>query len=199
MRKNTFLMNTSSEFTGQIARHHIVRVGVLGQVGRFTSVDAIAYRRGMRVVCRTSRGLEVGEILAPDNGEDAARQSDGSILRGVTLQDELLITRLEKNRREAFAACQTEISRLGYEATLLEVEQLFDGRSIYFYFLGQVPEELSAWTQQLAETYDAAAGVNRFAETLENGCGPGCGTEEKAGGCGDSCSSCSIAAACKSK
>jgi len=192
-------MNDSSKNNGQIGRHHIARVGVLGQVGRFTSVDAIAYRRGMRVVCRTSRGLEVGEVLAADSGDDSARQSDGSILRGVTLQDELLIARLEKNRREAFAACQSEIDRLGYQATLLEVEQLFDGRAIYFYFLGEVPSELSAWTQQLAETYDAAAGINRFAETLEHGCGPGCGTEEKAGGCGDSCASCSIATACKTK
>src|SRR4051794_28895219 len=46
-------------------RHHLVRVGVLGHVGRFTSVDATRFPRGARVVVRTSRGLELGEILAP--------------------------------------------------------------------------------------------------------------------------------------
>ena len=45
--------------------HHLVRVGALGHVGRFTAVDAVRYPRDTRVVVRTGRGLEVGEILAP--------------------------------------------------------------------------------------------------------------------------------------
>lgn len=179
-----------------LGRHHFVRIGVLGHVGRFTSVDAIAYARGMRVVCRTSRGLEVGEILSPAE-ESPEHDSDGSILRGITVEDDLLLARLQRNRQEAFAACEAELAELGIQIPLLEVEQLFDGGSLYFYFLGEVPSEVAEVTQRLAETYNAAAGISQFSDLLETGCGPGCGTEEKAGGCGTSCGSCAVAGACK--
>ncbi|MEW4453852.1 PSP1 C-terminal domain-containing protein [Bremerella sp. JC817] len=179
-----------------VGRHHFVRISVLGHVGRFTSVDAVTYGRGMRVICRTSRGLEVGEILSPAS-EAESHDSDGSILRGVTVEDDLLIARLERNRQEAFAACQQELASRGIQVPLLEVEQLFDGSSLYFYFLGDVPAEVADLTSQLAETYNAAAGISQFSDLLETGCGPGCGTAEKAGGCGGACTSCAIAGACK--
>jgi len=191
-------MNKPHLENGLLARHHFVRIGVLGNVGRFTSVDAISYQRGMRVVCRTGRGLEVGEILGPVPPDDQI-DFDGSILRGMTVEDELLVARLEKNRQQAFEACEAELRQLGLVLPLLEVEQLFDGQSIYFYFLGETPPEVEAMTQRLAETYSATAGVSQFANLLETGCGPGCGTDEKAGGgCAGSCASCSVASACKS-
>ncbi len=179
-----------------IGRHHFVRISVLGHVGRFTSVDAIAYSRGMRVICRTSRGLEVGEVLGPASDAESA-DSDGSIVRGITVEDDLLLARLERNRQEAFAACEKELAILGVAIPLIEVEQLFDGSSLYFYFLGDVPSEVTDMTSRLAETYNAVAGISQFSDLLESGCGPGCGTSEKAGGCGESCASCAIAGACK--
>ena len=191
------------------SRQHLVQVGILGQIGRFTSVDAVSYRRGMQVICRTSRGLEIGQVLSPvsqlNNGQPREGQprtgeSDGSILRGVTVEDQLLISRLEKNKQEAFAACQKELATRQLEATLIETEQLFDGQSIYFYFLGHVSPEVEQVTQELAKTYDSVAGISRFSDVLATGCGPDCGTEVGngvEGGCGDSCISCSISSACK--
>ena len=46
-----------------MALHHLVRVGALGHVGRFTAVDAVRYPRDSRVVVRTGRGLELGEVF----------------------------------------------------------------------------------------------------------------------------------------
>ncbi len=54
-----------------MSRHHFVRVGALGNVGRFTSVDAVAYPRASRVIVRTSRGLETGEVLGPADERSA--------------------------------------------------------------------------------------------------------------------------------
>ena len=88
-------------------RHHLVRVGALGHVGRFTAVDAVRYSRGMRVIVRTSRGLEIGEVLGPIDEAPARGESDGSILRGMTVEDQLLEARLDKNRHQAFEACAT--------------------------------------------------------------------------------------------
>ncbi|MGY8768409.1 MAG: PSP1 C-terminal domain-containing protein [Pirellulales bacterium] len=177
------------------SRQHLVQVGLLGQIGRFTSVDAVNYRRGMQVICRTSRGTEIGNVLSPVN-QSREGESDRSILRGVTVEDHLLISRLDKNKQEAFAACQTELVNRKLEATLIETEQLFDGQSIYFYFLGEVSAEVEQVTQELAKTYDSVAGISQFSDILATGCGPDCGTEDGSG-CGDSCISCSISSACK--
>lgn len=171
---------------------HFVRIGVLGSVGRFAAADARQYPRGTRVICRTPRGLEVGEVLAAA-GDGAA--CDGSLLRPMTVEDDLLVSRLERNRQEAFAACASRLVDKGLDAVLVDVEHLFDGQSLYFYFLGEEDPSLASLTAELAETYEAKAQLQRFAETLTAGCGPGCGTEEAAG-CGSSCASCAVAGAC---
>jgi cell fate regulator YaaT (PSP1 superfamily) len=166
----------------------------MGHVGRFASLDAVRYERGARVILRTSRGLEAGEVLSL--GEDVQRsQTDGAILRGMTVEDELLESRLSKHKHQAFAACSARIAELGLAVTLIDVEHLFDGRSLYFYFLGDPPPELETVLAELAEVYDANVQFRRFSDTLTAGCGPGCGTEA-AGGCGTSCGSCAIAGAC---
>ena len=42
---------------------HLVKTGLMGLVGRFRSVDHRNYPRDLRVICRTERGLEYGEII----------------------------------------------------------------------------------------------------------------------------------------
>ena len=181
-------------------RHHLVRVGALGHVGRFTAVDATSYPRAARVVVRTARGLEIGEILSTAHDAPPRGQSDGSILRGMTVEDDLLQARLEKNRQEAFSACSERIRRSGIPATLVDVEHLFDGRSLFFYFLGQTPPEMEAMADELAEVYDTAAQFRRFADTVTDGCGPGCGTAEATGGgCGSCGTGCAVAGACSTR
>jgi PSP1-like protein len=174
---------------------HFVRVGVLGSVGRFAAASRERYRRGARVVCRTARGLEVGHVLAPVDAT-AAQACDGTLLRRVSVQDELLIARLEKNRGAALAACSERLLQLGSPAVLLDVEHLFDGQSLCFYFLGDGGPELDNVTAALAEAYEAKAQVQKFADTLVAGCGPDCGTENAAGCGSGGCSTCAAVAAC---
>ncbi len=179
-----------------MSRHHFVRVGVLGHVGRFTAVDATSYPRTARVVVRTSRGLEAGEVLASCDDEIPRGLADGSILRGMTVEDHLMSARLEKNRQEAFLACEARLRELGLDCTLMEVEHLFDGRSLFFYFLGEVTPPVEAATAELAEAYDAAVQFRKFADTVVAGCGPGCGTEAAAGqGCVTCATGCAISGA----
>lgn len=176
---------------------HIVRVGALGQVLSLVSPDCVCYPRGTRVVVRTRRGLEVGEVLSPPGARpDAAHRAphgtnqpaaDGEILRRMTVEDELLAQRLTQNRLAAHQACQERLESLGLPAVLLDTEFLFDGQTLIFYFLGEVPAELEAVLQDLAEAYDSRAGVRAFAQTLLAGCGPDCGSKQ---GCSDACGVC---------
>ena len=189
---------------------HWVRTGLFGQVGRYSSAAGEVVARGRRVICRTTRGLEIGTVLGPAelpastavatdvNSTDAAWYRDGELLRRMTPEDELLWARLESNRSEAFQACVELLEQRGLAATLVDVEPLFDGSSLIFYFLGEVTAEIDQLTRELADAYDSRVQFRQFADVLERGCGPDCGTE-KATGCGTDggCASCSIAAACR--
>jgi cell fate regulator YaaT (PSP1 superfamily) len=180
-----------------MSRHHFVRVGALGHVGRFAAVDAVRYPRLARVIVRTSRGLEIGEVLGPSDAPMERGASDGAILRGMTVEDELVDVRLSKNKDRALRACQQRLDDLGLRATLLDVEHLFDGRSLFFYFLGEVTTEVEAVTQQLAEAYDSVAQFRNFSEAVTVGCGPGCGTQDAEGsGCTSCATQCVIGQAC---
>lgn len=173
----------------------------MGQVGRFAAVDVVRYPRHSRVVVRTRRGLEIGQVLTPpDDGDDSRAFADGDILRGMTVEDELLNARLEKHRHDAYEACARLLNTERIPAVLVDVEHLFDGQGLFFYFLGEVPPELEACTARLAEAYETQVQFRKFTDTLIEGCGPGCGTEDAKGqgGC-ESCSSCAIAGACGPK
>lgn len=184
----------------RMGRHHLVRVGALGRVGRFTSVDSLLFPRHARVVLRTSRGLELGEVLASPESETDAALGDGSILRGVTAADLLLETRLEKNRHAAFDACSARLVEMNLPVTLMEVEPLFDGRTLMFYFLGEVSPELEELTAELAEVYEAKVQFRKFAAALTEGCGPDCGASDHAGGGCSSCATgCAVASACATR
>jgi len=180
---------------------HFVRVGTFGHVGRFLAVGGERFVRGARVVCRTSRGLEVGEVLSPV--EDATlAAADGSLLRRVTVEDDLLLARLARNKDEAYHACVTKLAERGIPASLVDVEHLFDGQSLFFYFLGETTPEIDAVTAELADVYETKVQFRKFTETLTAGCGPGCGTPEAEGqgcGTGGSCSTCSVLSACTTK
>ena len=180
---------------------HFVRFGIPGYVGCFASADAERLGRGTRVILRTSRGLEVGEVLSPvdEPALDRAR-ADGALLRRVTIEDDLLLARIEKHRDDAFQACARLLAERGLAATLVDVEHLFDGQSLFFYFLGETPREIETVTQDLADAYDAQVEFRRFTETLAEGCGPGCGTEDAENGCGHGgCATCVVASACSTR
>ena len=66
-------------------------------MGCFASQDGVRYPRGARVICRTQRGLEHGQVLASQ--VSGSTQVDGELLRAVTVQDELLLERIERRPR----------------------------------------------------------------------------------------------------
>ena len=175
---------------------YFIRFGVSGHVGRFVSEIPHPLRRGERVVARTSRGLELAEVLSrieddADEADPSGDSVDGVILRPVLETDELLQVRLARYRDRAFDACRAWLEQNDVPGTLVDVEHLLDGESLYFHFLGDPPELDFAASEELAALYEKKIHFRRFAETLQQGCGPGCGTESAANGCATGgCSTC---------
>ncbi len=176
---------------------HLVRVGLLGNVGRFRSLDGVSYGRGTRVLCRTLRGLEVGEVLSHSSRWTVPGEPDGSLIRALTVEDELAYARLYKNRDAAYQACNELLAARRVSTVLVEVEPLFDGSALYFYFLGSISTEVQTLVDELAVTYESKVRFAEFVAAVEQGCGPDCGTENAAG-CGSSCASCAVANVCRS-
>ncbi|QDU87670.1 hypothetical protein Pla175_10360 [Pirellulimonas nuda] len=178
--------------------NYLVRYGVLGDVGRFRSPERRVFARADRVVLRTARGLETGLVLAEEG--ESGPGTDGTVLRRMGVEDDLLASRIERRRERAYQACADLLAQHGSSAVLMEVEHLFDGQTLLFYFLGEVSHEVERLTAQLAEAYEAKAQFRKFTETLTQGCGPGCGTAEAMGqgGCA-SCSGCAVSGACGTK
>ena len=185
---------------------YLVQIGLFGEIMRFRSVGPAIYQRDAEVVCRTTRGLEIGRIVSkadlpfsnrpgsedlPADPAEPAHDFQGTVLRTVTRDDRMIMDRIKKFKDRAFAACQELLVKRNVKATLLDVEHLFDGTSLYFYFWGETPNEVHALTTELSEIYDAKVKFRQFADRLANGCGPGCGTT--ASKCSTSgCSSCAV-------
>lgn len=170
----------------------LVRFGVMGQVRPFRG-EGVAFSRGSEVVIRTGRGLEWGTVLtAPAASESAA---DGTILRPLSSNDRLLIERIEKNKLQAINACEQKLRTSSTEATLVDLELLFDGQTLIFYFLGQIDKTIERITAELAEVFETKVQFRRFTTTVLEGCGPDCGTASSNGTC-TNCTSCAIASAC---
>jgi len=200
-----------------------VRIGSWGEIARCRVGSGGPYRRGMRVICRTARGLEVGQVTAeaPDNnpldsGGDGVTASSSTatltatelaemptILRATTPEDELLIARLERHRRDAMEECRHCLAAAGSSAVLLEVDQVFDAGTLIFYFLTDPAPSDQQIVQQLAERYESKVRSGHFAKLLAKGCGPSCGTKDcgsdagSSSGCSGTCAVCVVAAARK--
>ncbi len=167
---------------------HLVQIGLLGKIGKFAAADHHAYPRDSEVVCRTARGLEIGRVICPVERTDSQHEQDGEVLRRTGREDRAIIERLDRFRDRAFLACSRLLEERNLSATLVDVEHLFDGQSIWFYFLGDVSPEVESLTEELAEVYESKVKFRKFAETLAKGCGPECGTGTS---CGD-CSGCAL-------
>lgn len=175
--------------------HFLVRTGAWGEIGQFRTADGVCYQRRQRVICKTPRGLEIGEVVAETG---VGIEVTGKILRPMGEEDRMLQMRLEKYKVRAVEDCRRQIAEAGLKATLLEVEQLFDGRTLVFHFLGDATPELEAITDELADAYERNVRSRHFAKLLAEGCGPNCGTAD-ADGCSGGCAVCVVASACSAQ
>jgi len=119
---------------------YVVRHGVMRSLGVFTTSRGEAFGRGIRVIARTSRGLESGEILCEADDQAVANLTDpsqGQILRAMSTQDEIELRHMHDQERQEFESCQRHIEKLGLEMDLVDAEHIFGGERIVFFYLAE--------------------------------------------------------------
>jgi cell fate regulator YaaT (PSP1 superfamily) len=109
-------------------------------LGLFTTRGSETFLRGEQVVARTTRGLELGEVLceATDDAlQHLTNPGTGQILRAATSDDVNEAAHLATRQREEFAICQRHIRALHLQMELVDLEHLFGGDRIVVYYLAE--------------------------------------------------------------
>lgn len=122
-------------------------------LGVFGGSRGDEFSRGDRVVARTDRGLEAGDVLSDAADEAVAQIADprrGQILRRMTDDDENELDRILALAPEKFAVCERLIAELGLEMRLVEVEQIFGGERVVVYYISEIRVDFRDLVKQLA-------------------------------------------------
>jgi cell fate regulator YaaT (PSP1 superfamily) len=135
---------------------YIVRYGAMRSLGVFSVRGKDELSRGAKVIARTSRGLEAGEVLC-EATEDAIEQirnpDNGQILRQMTAQDQNELEHIELQSRDEFKTCEGYVQKLGLDMELVDIEHVFGGERIVVYYLAEERVDFRELVKQLASEF----------------------------------------------
>jgi cell fate regulator YaaT (PSP1 superfamily) len=135
---------------------YVVRYGSTRSLGVFSPRGQDRYLRGERVVARTQRGLEAGDVLCEASDDQAARLSGapgGQILRPMSAEDSNELSHIHGKERAEFEVCVRHVQRLGLKMTLLDVEHLFGGERVVVYYLADERIDFRELVKALASEF----------------------------------------------
>ncbi|MCC6507523.1 MAG: signal peptidase [Pirellulaceae bacterium] len=114
------------------------------------------YSRNMRVIARTARGLEVGDVLCVADDNAIAQLVDppgGSIQRELTVDDARELAHLVAKADEESDVCLNVIRELGLEMDLVEIERIFGGERMVIYYLAEGRVDFRELVRRLAHEF----------------------------------------------
>src|SRR5262245_978140 len=123
--------------TTPLARY-IARHGSMRHLGEFEAAPMTVYARNQQVILRTPRGLEAGDILCastPQAVQMIVEPTGGQIIRALTDADRTRLDQLRAGLKREFELAAGHIASLRLQMQLVDVEHLFGGERIVFYFL----------------------------------------------------------------
>lgn len=139
-----------------MAFHYIVRHGTMRFLGDFEADENAVYHRGEHVIVHTDRGLEVGEVLCDVTPEAIAYISEptkGRLLRVMSDEDRTAASASRDKEVAAFQKCQEFIRQRSMQMDLIDVESLFGGERIVFFFLAENRVDFRELVKDLAREY----------------------------------------------
>ena len=139
-----------------MANRLIVRHGVMRFVGEFEPAEGVSFDRGAQVVVRTERGQEVGEVLceaSPQALQWLTEPTHGQILRPLSFEDLQALDGLREKEQREFEACLKFIEQRQLQMALVDVEHLFGGERLVFYFLSEKRVDFRELVKDLAREF----------------------------------------------
>jgi len=151
----------------------VIRYGLMGHIGQFRHNLQPPPARGINVVVRTDRGVELGEVVTvvseecdqgcitpprlekhiAANGPDYPFRRDGKVLRLANPQDLIDQRHLNSSATDERKFCAQEIKEMKLDMKLVAVEHLLGGERIIFYFLAEHRVDFRELVHKLAGRY----------------------------------------------
>ncbi|TWT46714.1 PSP1 domain-containing protein [Botrimarina hoheduenensis] len=119
---------------------YVVRYGVMRHLGVFSSRGREIFSRGRRVIARTGRGQEVGDVLCEATEHVLTQIEDprtGQILRPVSHAEEVELRHLADQVVRDRAAIEARIAELGLGMKIVDIERLYGGERVVVYYLAE--------------------------------------------------------------
>ena len=117
---------------------YVVCHGVMRNLGVFSASRSDTYPRGTRVIARTSRGQEAGDVLC-EADEQAVSQlenpKNGQILRRMSPQDEHEVKKIFEQERGEYETCGRRMKEMDLAMRLVDLERLYGGERVVIYYL----------------------------------------------------------------
>jgi cell fate regulator YaaT (PSP1 superfamily) len=138
-----------------MAANWIVRHGAMRFLGEFDA-EGRDYERGAEVVVRTERGLELGQVLCeatPLTVQSLTEPTRGRLVRVLTEQDRAERDRIRAAESGELEACTRFVEQRRLQMELVDVEHLFGGERIVFYFLAEKRVDFRDLVKDLARQY----------------------------------------------
>ncbi len=141
-----------------MAKRYVVRYGTMRFLGEFSVKGPQNYQRGNQVVVRSHRGTEWGEVLCPANDRTkeylGKEDPSGKILRLAGQEDEKTRTESWHREQESFLGGKETIAEMKVPMQLVDVERLFGGERIIFYFLSESRVDFRELVKTLAQKFN---------------------------------------------
>jgi len=175
---------------------YLVSHGCAGEFARFRAMEL--FRRGDRVVVRSQRGLELGEVLCKCTARHTESLRDGfvgELLRRASSEDETIAAGLNERGQRLFEDGRRLAGELGLPLEIFDVEITLDGHQVVLYHVRWQECDERPLVSALSRKYETLVALRDLGLPAgASGCGrPDCGSKE--GGCstcstGGGCSSC---------
>ena len=118
----------------------LVRYGAVPEVAYFDIETKETLTRGTRVVLRTQRGEEVGELLedlvpASNGHGNMEAQSEQAVIRELNEDDNAVLASQNEKMKSDFSLWEKRIEDWKLELVLIDLEQTLDGKTTILYVL----------------------------------------------------------------
>jgi cell fate regulator YaaT (PSP1 superfamily) len=138
------------------ATKYLVRFGVMRILGEFASAAGSSAARGDTAIVRTDRGLEVGDVLCPSTPQALSAIPDplrGEFLRVATPDDRKKLATLADVKTKEFDAGERLVAHHKLAMQLVDIEHLFGGERIVFYFLAEQRVDFRELVKSMAREF----------------------------------------------
>lgn len=154
-------------------KYILVRYGRIGSMGWFEHNETHLPRVHTKVIVKTERGLEMGEMVGPqcykagqfkltdeqveqyyrDSGAENIIEAGGVVERFASVQDVHEEQKLNESTQEELDSCRKAVLEMNLPMKIAAAEHIFGGERIIYYFIADGRVDFRELVKRLAKEY----------------------------------------------